>query len=180
MRLCGPDANDHRRQRYDANSIAMRSTKPLQIASFLVFVLTAFAGEKRVLHIEIRSAKTVGYDADTYVAFATDETIELDTLSTAERREDNQYIVFRKTYGLLSADRRHATIVYVNRKPNNQPEEVFLLSIPHKPKPIDWTDWQHPDYVETNAVSNFRFSYTPPDRSTNVPPNSFELRYKIE
>ena len=152
----------------------------LLIAALLVFALAAFADEKKILHVEIRSAKTVGYDAATYMAFGTDDMFEFDALSSMKQREDGGFIVLQNSYSLHSGDQRHAIIVYVNRKPRNQPEQVFLLPIPRMPEPMDWTNWQHPNYVETNAVSNFRFNYIPPDRSTNVPPSSFELRYKVE
>jgi hypothetical protein len=150
------------------------------VTVFLAFVLTAFAGEKGILHIEIRVPKTAEHDTATYVAFGTNNKIEFDALTSMNQREDGEFKVFKNSYGLHSGDQRHAIIIYVNREPRNQLEQVFLLSTPRIPKPMDWTNWQYPNYVETNAVSNFRFNYTPLDRSTNAPPDSFELRYSIE
>ena len=158
----------------------MKSKNLLLIAALLVFALAAYADEKKVLQIEVRSAKTVGFDAATYMAFGTDDIIEFDALSSMKQREDGGFTVFQNSHSLHSGDQRHAIIIYVNRKPRNQPEQVFLLPIPRMPEPMDWTNWQHPNYVETNAVSNFRFNYIPPDRSTNVLSSSFELRYKVE
>jgi hypothetical protein len=158
----------------------MKLKNILQIAGFLVLVLPVFASDKSVLRVEIRFQKTAVYDTNTYLAFGTDNKIEFDPLSSAEQREDGEFKVLQKRYNLLPKDHRYAVITYINRKPRNWPDQVFLLSLPLKQKPMDWTNWQHPNYVETNAVSNFRFNYTPPDRSTNVPPNSFELRYKVE
>jgi hypothetical protein len=108
--------------------------------------------------------------------YATDFKIAGTPLSLTKQREDGEFKIFQQSYDLLSKDHRRAIIV----EPWNQADQIFLLPISHKSKQMDWTNWQRPNYVETNAVSNFRFNYIPPDRSTNIPPNSFELRYKVE
>jgi len=60
--------------------------------------------------------------------------------------------------------------------------EVFVLPITYNQKAMDWSKWHRPDFTENfkNARNNFMEGVTSPDRSTNVPPNTFELRYKIE
>jgi hypothetical protein len=142
--------------------------------------IAAFAGEQTILHIELRQPKSVDSDALTYVAFDTDKRIQFEALSYTKEREDGGFTISPHSYELLSGDKRRAIAVYVNRKPRNRPEQVFILSVPRKPKIMDWTDWQRPNYVETNAVSNFNDGYTPPDRSTNIPVGFYEIRYKID
>ncbi len=151
-----------------------------QVALLCTFTLTSFAASKRVLRIEVRSPKSLHYDADTYLAFGTEKFNESDSLFSIKQSEDNKFTTFEKAYELISEDHRHAAIIYINRKTAKETDQVFLLPIPRKSKATDWTNWKHADYVETNAVSNFIFNYTPADRSTNAPPSGFELRYKIE
>ena len=133
----------------------------------------------KVLSIEIRCSKgnEIKSNAGVYSAlnFWTDQGAKGVPLSLMKQREDGEYRVFQQSFELKN-DPARAIIV----APWNQIDQVFLLSLPHKLKQSDWTNWQHPNYVETNADSNFRFAYIPPDRSTNIPPNSFELRYKVE
>ena len=132
-----------------------------------------------VLHIEVRCPKAIETKSETGVYsvlhFRTDHTIEGTPLSLTMQREDGDFRVFLHSYK-LNTERARAVIV----KPWNQIDQVFLFSLPLKLKESNWTNWQHPDYVEKNAVSNFRFAYIPPDRSTNIPPNSFEMRYRVE
>ena len=155
---------------------------PLQIAVFLALVLTTFAGEIRSLNVEIRLPNTVQYADATYMTFCTDNTydIDVDALSSMNQRQDGDFKVFKNSFDLYSGHQRHAIIIHPNGKMRNQPDQVFLLSVPRIPKPMGWTNWQHPNYVETNAASHLGFNYIPLDRSTNAPPNSFELRYSIE
>ena len=49
-------------------------------------------------------------------------------------------------------------------------------------KPSGWSQWQKPDYIENSKYvsSNFMDDVKSPDRSTNIPPDCFEVRYKIE
>jgi hypothetical protein len=160
--------------------IIMKLKNILQITGLLVWALPAFASDKNILQVEIRCQKTNEIKSSTGVYsglnFATDFRITGAPLSLTKQRGDGEFIIFQQSYVLLSKDHRRAIIV----TPWNQADQTFLLPILHKSKPMDWTNWQPPNYVETNAVSNFRFDYIPPDRSTNIPPNSFELRYKIE
>jgi hypothetical protein len=159
----------------------MKLKSILQIVAFLVFASTAIAADKSVLFVEIRCPKgiEIGSTNDVYsgfFVFATDFKISGTPFNLSKQREDGEFKVFEHSYNLLSRDHRRAIIVI----PWNHEDQVFQLPVPRKLKPIDWTNWQRANYVETNAISNFRFDYKPADRSTNIPPNSFELRYKIE
>ncbi|HEY5296758.1 MAG TPA: hypothetical protein VIK59_02435 [Verrucomicrobiae bacterium] len=160
----------------------MKPKSILLITAFLAFALTAFAAEKMILDIEIRSPKSVGFDTNTDLEFVTDKTAKGDFLSQIKQQDDDKYRYFQQSYPLSAKERRRAIIIYTHSSPKNQPQQVFLLPIPAKAKSADWTNWRYANYLEANAVSNFilNFDYMPPDRSTNIPPNSFELRYKIE
>ena len=158
----------------------MKLKNVLSIATFLAFALTASASDKRVLNIEIRSSKPQEYDSNTCLAFATDSTIKFTSLNRIQKHKNGEIKLFQDSYELVAGNSRRAIIIYINCKTNKQPDQVFSLIMPRKPKPMDWTGWQNPNFVETNAVSNFRFDYAPINRSTNFPANSFELRYKIE
>lgn len=111
--------------------------------------------------------------------FGTDDHMEAAGMSDLVQKEDGGFRVFVSSYELKTKDGRRVIIVY-HHKPSKRPDQVFVLSTPAHLKPTDWTDWKHPDYYETNAGSNFRFSYVPADRSTNARPDAFGLRYKIE
>jgi hypothetical protein len=161
----------------------------MRISNFSLILVSAMLGcvgtslraadAKGVLYVEIRCPKAIEIKSNTGVYsglnFRTDHTTEGTPLSLTKQREDGDFRVFQQSYKLKS-ERARAVIV----TPWNQIDQVFVLSLPLKLKQSDWTNWQHADYVETNAVSNFRFAYIPPDRSTNIPPNSFEMRYRVE
>ena len=157
----------------------MKHKTILLITAFFVIVSTAFAADKMILHIEIRSQKSASFDTNTGLQFVTDTTSESCLLSRAKQQVDDNFRIFQKSYNLLARERRRAIVIYTHSAPKNQPQQVFLLSIPRKPKLTDWTIWQRPDYVETDADWNFIRGYTSADRSTNIP-HSFELRYKVE
>ena len=151
----------------------------LQIAVSLAFALPVFAKDI-ILYVEVRCQATneIISSTDKYsvLDFATESTIDGGPLSLTKQRRDGEFKVFQQSYDLLSKDRRRAIIV----SPWNQVDQLFLLPISPKPKPTGWTTWQRPNCVEKNADGNFNDGYTPPDRSTNIPSNSFEMRYKIE
>jgi hypothetical protein len=55
------------------------------------------------------------------------------------------------------------------------------LPLPEQPKPTGWTAWKKPDYLEkSDAMWTFMHDLKEHDRSTNIPADCFELRYKIE
>ena len=154
-------------------------SKLLTLVVILASALTASAAESRKLHIELRISKTLEIDSGTRLAFGTDDTIEQTGILDFVQKEDAGFRVFESSYELKPKDSRHVLIVYHHR-PSRESDQVFVLHVSAKAKPTDWTVWKLPDYYETDAVSNFRFSYVPADRSTNAQPNAFGLRYKIE
>ena len=150
----------------------------------MVLVGWAFAGCAAIqpvrptkVEVQLRVSESVWVDPKTKLAFRRDHTIEGDLISRSDSSLTNGYRLFRKFFELETRDQSKALVIDLGHASTNQ---VFLLSIALKPKPTDWTNWRYPDYLETNAVSNLRFKYVPPDRTTNVPPDSFQLRYRIE
>jgi len=142
--------------------------------------LMSAGAKNQIVRVEVRVPKSMPRDPNVYFAFGTEKFNEADSLLSIKQSEDDKYTTFAKSYELTSENHRHAGIIYINRKAAKEADQVFILPIPRKPKPTDWTIWKHADYIETNAVSNFIFNYTPADRSTNIPASSFELRYRIE
>lgn len=158
----------------------MKSRSPLlTLAMIIASLLSVAAAENRILHVELRIQKTLEIDSGTRFAFGTDDGMEMAGMSDLSQKEDAEFRVFETSYALKTEDRRHVLIVY-HHKPSKESDQVFVLPVSDDLKPTDWTDWKRPDFYETNAASNFKFSYVPADRSTNAQPNAFGLRYKIE
>ena len=61
------------------------------------------------------------------------------------------------------------------------PQQVFRIPLSRKPKVQDWSQWQRPDFLATGDVG-WAFIYKRKIQGviTNIPPDSFELRYKVE
>ena len=97
-------------------------------------------------------------------------------LASAITNTDAQFRMFQKSFDLDIGDPAKALVVYYSRASTNQ---VFLLWIPINSKAGDWSNWRYPNYVETNANSNLSNDYVPPERTTNIPPNSFQMRYRL-
>jgi len=140
------------------------------------FVSTGSAEVTCELLYELRVPKTVKIDQSTRFYLATDVGCSKSALLGAKRREEGDLVIFSESELVFDSERRRAVIVNTD----GQPWQVFRLKIPHRPKPADWTAWQRPDYVEkTDAAWTFMHDLKEHDRSTNVPPDSFELRFKI-
>ena len=150
------------------------------VAAFFALSLTVFAADEVKLQVEVRYSKSVLFDTNTDLEFVTDTTSEGGLLRRTKENGDDNFRVFQKSFNLLARERRRSIIIYTHSLQKNQPDQVFLLSMPRKPKAMDWTNWRHPDYVETNADWNFIRGYKSANRSTTIPPNSFELRYRVE
>jgi hypothetical protein len=94
---------------------------------------------------------------------------------TKQRREGIHLVLQGST--LLYAEKRRAVVV----QPEKQSAQVFTLVLPTELTPADWSNWRKPDYVElSDAHWTFMHDIKDAKRSTNVPPGSFEMRYKIE
>jgi hypothetical protein len=129
---------------------------------------------------EVRIPKTANPDISaTRVVFVAHHEKNVVYWRFGKQREEAGFLVFQKEFLLFSEDKPQRGLI-IRALP--AASQVFRLSIPETPKPQDWSQWQRPSYVEAgDAVETF---FLPdgqaPDRSTNVPPVCFEVRYKIE
>jgi hypothetical protein len=93
------------------------------------------------------------------------------------QKEDGQFLIFEPRYFSLDTDSRRALIV----DDRSTPQQIFRLHLPRSPKVQDWSEWRHPDFlVRGDAGWAFIYNQKMQGIITNVPPDSFELRYKIE
>ena len=154
------------------------------LSTMLVFFLTSgmFAADMNIL-VELRAPNAVEL-SHANVEFVGEHTSSVTPLRQTKHVTDGTNNVFSTSfiiYTSLYNERRFAVIVSPDdsRKDLSQ---IFRLPIGQKPKVTNWSEWQRPNYVESSkdASNNFMDEQKSPDRSTNIPPNSFEMRYKIE
>ena len=95
------------------------------------------------------------------------------------QKEDGQFLIFEPDHFLVFAepDSRRALII----DDHLTPAQVFRVYLPSNPKVRDWSQWQRPDFLATGDVG-WAFIYKQKIQGviTNIPPDSFELRYKVE
>ena len=110
-------------------------------------------------------------------------TSDWDTASTSLRplaADGGAYNIFSDARLIHDGEERRAFVVEPD---GGETSQVFVLPIPPNPQPVDWTDWLRPSYVEpgegAQAAYTFRRRFEVPDRSRDVPPGAFELRYRI-
>ena len=97
-------------------------------------------------------------------------------LRLTKRSEEGDFVVFADSCLIFDGHKRRAMVVTIT----GQPSQVFRLTIPGTPTPADWTKWQRPDYLEkSDAMWTFMHDLKKHDRSTNVPSDSFELRFDV-
>ena len=131
-------------------------------------------GNPSEITFEVRCPATVEITAETRFQFVTDGSIG-SLMPSAERRQEN-YIEFTVSDLAFRGERRRAFIVAANGKSS----QVFPLSVPTTPQARDWTIWRRPAYTETSdAAWTFMHDLKDHSRSTNVPANCFELRYRV-
>jgi hypothetical protein len=148
---------------------------------FTLCVFTAVAGgDTYFFYYELRAPKSLKFEGLTrfdVVSENSSESFQLWSITNEFYcRVDGDFVVFTNSAIISSGEKRRGLVVTTDGKPM----QVFRLTIPRNPKPIDWTKWQRPDYTETtDAVWTFMHDLKGNDRSTNIPPDSFELRFKI-
>ena len=150
----------------------------------IVFFLTStmFAADKTIL-IELRVSKTaeVGHGS---IEFVGEHSFQGYQLAQTKLTEDGTTNVFHHSfiiYTSLYRERRFAIAVWPEAPPK-MTAQVFPLPIGKPTATTEWSKWQKPDYIENSkeAGNNFMDDVKSADRSTNIPPNCFEVRYKIE
>ena len=151
----------------------------LSVVAFSTSLLMA-AAEKHIV-IEMRSPKSVTFTNGGFM-FVGDKTAEGSPLRLTTRKEDGTTNIFQKTIIPSSVYNEHRYAVIISPEGRNGVGQVFLLATNGSLKACPWSPWRKPDYLEDDmyAVSNFMDNQKSPTRSTNVPPNCFEVRYKIE
>jgi hypothetical protein len=142
---------------------------------------TEAGGVSQVLICQLRVPKSVGLNPKT-------TRVDVVTSSGAEgaflwvqnqrvQKEDGQFLIFEPRYFSINTDSRRALIV----DDRSTPQQFFRLHLPRSPKVQDWSEWQHPDFlVRGDAGWDFIYNQKIQGVITNVPPDSFELRYRIE
>jgi hypothetical protein len=148
----------------------------IHIALLALGTSAALAGDTFKLFYELRAPKTLKFDPLTSFDVITEEDASGTRLRLTKRSEEGGFVVFADSCLIFDGHKRRAMVVKID----GQPSQVFRLTIPGTPKPADWTKWQRPDYLEkTDAMWTFMHDLKKHDRSTNVPPDSFELRFRI-
>jgi uncharacterized protein len=128
------------------------------------------------LLFELRVPKAVKLDPLTRIEVVTDEGSYGTRLNLIKQKEVEGYVIMADSTLIFSEERRAVVV-----KPDKQFAQVFRLTIPQLPMSAGWVQWQRPNYIEmTDASWTFMHGLKSFDRSTNIPPDSFELRYKIE
>jgi hypothetical protein len=97
------------------------------------------------------------------------------------RQQVSGFTVVGDSALIFEGERRRAVIVTFA---DGRPSQVFRLPVSSTPKPADWTTWQMPDYVETidaklDARLTFMYGRPSARRSTELPRDCFQLRYRI-
>jgi hypothetical protein len=160
---------------------------PMKIEVLLstLFVLslasTTFASDKKVA-IEIRASKTSEFEQATFF-FVGERTAQANPLRSAAKAEEGTTNIFQETVVLSTVYSEHLYAVIISPEGGRKGiSQVFRLPISQTSIASNWSQWQRPDYVENarDAMSNFMDDQKSPDRSTNIPPSCFEIRYKVE
>jgi len=95
------------------------------------------------------------------------------------QKEDGKFLIFEPDEFVLDTepDNRRALII----DDFSTPQQVFRLTLPREPKMQEWSLWQHPDFLARGDVG-WAFIYNQKIQGviTNIPADSFELRYRVE
>jgi hypothetical protein len=155
------------------------NTRPLlHLVAIVSLAASVIAADTHKLSYEIRAPKSIKLDGLTAFDVVTDQGISGTRLRLTKHREEDGFNVYADSCLLDHAERRRAIVVRSDSGP--EPNQVFVLTIPRTPKPADWSKWQGPDYVEkSDAAWSFMHDLKKHDRSTNIPPNCLEVRYKV-
>jgi hypothetical protein len=151
----------------------------IQHCIFLVmFALCGCAGTSKIydLNYEVRAPKTLKIDPMTKIEEASDYSMGSAGLNFAKAHEDGEFVIFPGSGVLDTLEKRHAIIV----SPPGQPSQVFVLTIPRRIQPTDWSEWQRPNYKDSSDASGHFMDDVKWGRFTNIRPDSFEIRFKIQ
>ncbi len=133
---------------------------------------------------EVRIQKSVNPDPKTtrfsLVSASTEDGHYLWGYNQKEQKEEDGFLIFQPDQFVLTSERDGNRAVVIQDQSYSKPAQVFRLSLPGSPKPKDWSPWQRPDFLARGDVGwSLIYKQKITGFSTNVPPDSFELRYKI-
>lgn len=141
-----------------------------------LIVTPLVAAETHEFFYEVRAPKTAKLP-DGHLELVTDQGSTGTRLHLAKKREEDAFVVYSDTCLLDPSEKRRAVMF---RPVTSDPAQVFVLTIPRAPKPADWSQWRRPDYVEKSDASwTFMHDLKQHQRSTNLPPDCLEMRYRI-
>ena len=93
------------------------------------------------------------------------------------QKENGQFFIFDPDDFLLDTDSRRAVII----EDSVTRVQVFRLHLPRRPKTQDWSQWRRPDFLAAGDFGwAFMYNLKIHGLITNVPPDCFELRYRVE
>jgi hypothetical protein len=136
-----------------------------------------------MLTCELRVVKAVSPDPKTtrvsLVTWSGESAHYLWGYNQTHQKEEGGLLLFRPDDFVLTSEPENRRTLIVGNPPGLA--QVFRLSLPGSPKARDWSQWQRPDclatgYVGWSVIYNQKIDVV----STSVPPDSFELRYKVE
>ncbi|HZM02083.1 MAG TPA: hypothetical protein VFC44_03580 [Candidatus Saccharimonadales bacterium] len=153
------------------------------LPAIVLFFLTStmFAADKQVI-FEIRASQTVDFSKGTF-EFVAEHSSEGGPLKLAVLRKEGTTNILQETVVPSTVYKEHRYAVIISPEGGRKGvSQVFRLPMRQNSKPSGWSQWQKPDYIENSKYvsSNFMDDVKSPDRSTNIPPDCFEVRYKIE
>ena len=101
-------------------------------------------------------------------------------LWACKKRSEGSFQVFQSDF-VLGDDPSSKRALIISSDSSPRSALVFILSIPRHPKPHDFTKWQRPDFIaDGDAGWAIMYHQKVHIISTNLPPDCFELRYKVE
>ncbi len=164
-----------------ANAAAQWFTKrwSVRFFGFVASVLLVGCGRADVgplnLEYELRAPKSRKFDPSTKLDLCTDDQIYGTRLELTQRRDEGDYAVFSESWLVFGYERRRTLVVSFN---DGSPSQVF--SLPEQFKVVDWSEWERPSYMAGPDVSWDICYGRSIDRSAAIPPDCFELRYRLQ
>ena len=130
---------------------------------------------------ELRVPQTQIADTNTRIDLAVADQGEDGTfLWACQQRTEGSFQIYQRDF-VLGDDPSSKRALIVSSDSSPHSAQVFILSIPRRPKPHDFTKWQRPDFIGDGYVDvAVMYHQKVHIISTNLPPDCFELRYKVE
>lgn len=135
-----------------------------------------------ILTCELRAPKALRPDPKTRIELVShggESGVFLWAFNQKEQKEEGEVLIFQPDEFVLHAERKEGRALVVEYPPGQA--QVFQLPIPRTAKAADWSQWRRPDYIAKGNVGwAFMNNRKPNGVTTDIPPDCFEMRYKIE